>query len=133
MHGCCGTWSCSPGKGQAILGLSSICLLLHQFLLGLDWLFRVVDLQSMRLVCSLERFTSGYNCCEFFDQIWRQHRVSVTIFELLSPAEQHLISRAHIIVACERQELALAATAERLGLATQLSSYSVPTPPVAAW
>ena len=115
------------------MGLSSICLLLHQFLLGLDWLFRVVDLQSMRLVCSLERFTSGYNCCDFFDQIWRQHRVSVTIFELLSPAEQHLISRAHIIVACERQELALAATAERLGLATQLSSYSVPTPPVAAW
>lgn len=112
---------------------SLVAILFSQFLLGLDQLFRVVALQSMRLVCSLERFTAGYNSCAFFDQLWRQHRISVNIFELLSPAEQHLISRAHIIVACERQELALAATAERLGLATQLSSYSVPTPPVAAW
>ena len=133
MHGCCRTWPCSSGKGQAILDLASICVLHPQFLLGLDRLFRVVALQSMRLICSLERFTSGYNCCDFFDQIWRQHRVSVNIFQLLTPAEQHLLSRAHIIVACERQELALAATAERLGLATQLSSYSVPTPPVAVW
>ena len=87
----------------------------------------------MRLVLSLQRFTDGYNSCDFFDRVWRQYQVSVLIFELLSPTEQCQLARCHIILTSERSELALAATAERLGIALQLSSYSVPTPPLAAW
>ena len=100
---------------------------------GLDFLFLLVAQQFMRLVLSLQRFSDGYNSCVFFDQVWRQHQVSVIIFELLAPIDQFRFARCHIISTSERSELALAATAERLGLALQLSSYSVPTPPVAAW
>lgn len=93
----------------------------------------MVDFQRMRLVCSLQRFCEGYNSCEFLDQVWRQQLVSVHLFQFLSPREQCLLSRCHIIFATEQKELALAATAKRLGLGSQLSSYSVPTPPLAAW
>ena len=96
-------------------------------------MFDLVAQQFMRLVLSLQRFSDGYNSCVFFDQVWRQHQVSVITFELLAPVDQFRFARCHIILISERSELALAATAERLGIALQLSSYSMPTPPVAAW
>lgn len=87
----------------------------------------------MRLVCSLDRFTTGFNHCLFFDRVWRFHSISVSVFELLTPTEQHILSRVHIIVAVERSEVALGATAQTLGLASVLSSFSVPTPPLEEW
>ena len=69
----------------------------------------------------------------FFDRVWRFHDISVSVFELLTPTEQHILSRVHIIVAVERSEVALGATAQTLGVASVLSSFSVPTPPLAEW
>ena len=76
-------------------------------------------------------FLAGYNHCQFFDQVWRSYDISLCLFQFLTPTDQHILSRVHIIVSLERREVALGVTAQRLGL-QWLSSYSVPTPPVAA-
>ena len=133
LHGCPGPGTRSLGIAEARLELQIPFPDLLQFSCWLDLLFLVVTPWFMRLVCSLQRFTDGYNSCAFFNQVWRRHQISVNIFEFLGPLDQCRIGRCHIILATERSELALAATAERLGIAGHLSSYSVPTPPVAAW
>ena len=90
-------------------------------------------LWCMTIVCSLDRFCAGYNHCLFLHLVWRWYTTSACLFQFLTPAEQHRLARAHIVIRVERQEVALAATARSLGILHQVSSFSVPTPPLAVW
>jgi hypothetical protein len=123
-------WKSRIGTTASAVDLFPSVHLPGYFSAWLAQLFLVAHFKCMRLVCSLDRYTRGFRHCPFFDLVWRQHAISVCIFELLCPGDQHRLSRAHIIITVERQEIALDATAQTLGL-DYLSSYSVPTPPVA--
>ena len=81
--------------------------------------------------CSLARFLQGYQSGQFLDLLWRQFSVNFRIFGFLDTFSQFRFSRVCIVILADRPEIALAATEWRLNL--DLSSWSVPTPPVAAY
>ena len=85
----------------------------------------------MVIHCSLARFLQGYQSGRFLDLLWRQFSVNIRIFGFLDTFSQFRFSHVCIVILADRSEVALAATEWRLDLG--LSSWSVPTPPVAAY
>ena len=83
--------------------------------------------------CILTRFSNGHNSCAFLHTVWRHYSASVRVFTFLTPADQHRLARAHVVIFVDRSEVALSATSSILGFDSILSSFSVPTPPVQVW
>ena len=85
----------------------------------------------MVLVCPLARFLNGYNSCSFLDLLWRRFAISLRVYGFFDTFTQVRLSFTCVVILVDRSEVALASTEWRLGLA--LSSWTVPTPPVAAY
>ena len=81
------------------------------------------------LVCPLDRFTAAVNQAPpFIHRLWIQFTPSIVIFTFLQPIDHCFLALTCIVVYVDRAEVALGATELRLGW--DLSSWSVPTPPV---
>lgn len=86
----------------------------------------------MTLTCSLERFLTGYASCQFLHLVWRQFAVNFRVIGLLDSFSQARLSLTCSVILTDRAEVALAATEWRLGF-WWLSTWTVPTPPLASW
>lgn len=85
----------------------------------------------MNLTCTLERFLQGYNSCQFLHLVWRQFAVTFRVIGFLDSFAQARIALTCSVILTDRAEVALAATEWRLGFV--LSTWTVPTPPLASW
>ena len=85
----------------------------------------------MVISCSLDRFLQGYRSSDFLDQVWRHFDINYRVIGFLDCHSQYRFSRSCVVVLADRADVALAATEWREGW--DLSSWSVPTPPVAAY
>ena len=82
--------------------------------------------------CDLQRFTQAVeHSGTFVRRLWIQFAVSMHIFAFLSPTDHVHCSFICVVVQVDRWEVALGATEICLGL--NLSTWSVPTPPVQAF
>ena len=82
-----------------------------------------------RLHCDLQRFTQAVNRSgDFVQHLWIQFAVSVHVVSFLHSSDQQCCFATCLVIYIDRAELALGATEIREGL--NLSSWSVPTPPV---
>ena len=87
---------------------------------------------SSAVPCDLQRFTQAVDHSgTFVRNLWIQFAVSVQVFAFLHPADHLQCSFTCVVLQVDRWEVALGATEVRLGL--NLSSWSVPTPPVQAY
>ena len=135
VHGLKRAWSCCISS-EHHLGTSS------ENILDLQVLFHVVQwfsywhqldsLASARYMhCSLTRFCAANPqlSCPFAQPICS--RIQTGIFLFLDVFEGHRVSLTCLIFFVDRQDLFLLVTEQRLGIV--LSSFSVATPPLAAW
>lgn len=83
--------------------------------------------------CSLERFCHGFWSSSFMDDVWRGHQNQIIIFAYLASHDQFRFSHCCVIMAVDRPDIALAANLHRLNLGSEISYWTVPTPPVAAF
>ena len=82
--------------------------------------------------CSLERLCQARGVTTGLGAYLCDFHFTVRIFVFLEPPEQLRLSHASLVVFFDRAELSLYATAIRLEL-EWLTTYSVCTPPLAAW
>ena len=84
------------------------------------------------LYVDLGRFTGAVDRAVPFTRcVWFYFTISTRVFTFLDPGDQIRCSLTCVVIQVDRIEVALGATELRLELA--LSSWSVPTPPLAAF
>ena len=85
----------------------------------------------MPIQCSLDRLSHSIHSCNFAEHFLSTWTIPTLVTAFLEQREFQVLTRIRICFYAERADLALSATAHLIHYAG--SSWTVPTPPVAAW
>ena len=135
VHGRSRSWSISGGASTGPDLISEIlfpCPSCEHLVLWIRdrYFFYTVD-SAVLMHISLNRFCQcdPQDQCVFATPICGS--IQTTLFAFLSTAESHRVTISCIFLLADRSDIFLRVTEFRLGLA--LTSFSVPTPPLARW
>ena len=92
----------------------------------------VFCLAFMRVICSLDRFCVTWNSCALLDRVFRHFDRAALVVAFLDTFSTAHLRRTVIVLHVDFSEYQLQATVIREGWSF-FSSWSVPTPPLAAW